>query len=75
MLRFIVANTGAGKTSYVCARFGIERMHGDPARKDIKKARCVPDVNLRHQPSLPVKMTQAAPHFLITISHLRFVVN
>ena len=39
MLRFIVANTGAGKTSYVCARFGIERMHGDPARKAVQYAK------------------------------------
>lgn len=33
MLRFIVANSGDGKTSYAAARFGIDRMHGEYARQ------------------------------------------
>ncbi len=36
---FVVANSGDGKTSYVSARFGIDRMHGDYARQNIHNAR------------------------------------
>ncbi len=38
MLRFVIANTGVGKTSYCTARFGIERMHGEYARRTVANA-------------------------------------
>ncbi len=38
-LIFVVANSGDGKTSYVSARYGIDRMHGDYARKTIRCAK------------------------------------
>ncbi len=44
MLRFILANTGVGKSSYVAARFGINRMHGDFARQSVRNATTIVNI-------------------------------